>query len=76
MRQTYARGSSDARAREKARFYNISEGSLEELRYYLLLAVDLRYLREAGALERELDEIARMLRSLIRAVLARPDDSP
>lgn len=29
---------------DKARFLNISEGSLEECRYYLLFAHDLRYL--------------------------------
>lgn len=28
---------------EKARFYNIAQGSLEECRYYLILAEDLGY---------------------------------
>ena len=30
-------------AADKARFYNISQGSLEECRYYLILARDLHY---------------------------------
>ena len=29
--------------RDKIRFYNMSQGSLEELRYYLILARDLGY---------------------------------
>ena len=57
--------------RDKTRFYNISQGSLEELRYYLILAVDLGYLSDATTLEASLDEIARMLRALIR-VIERP----
>jgi four helix bundle protein len=28
---------------DKVRFYNIAQGSLEECRYYLILARDLRY---------------------------------
>lgn len=60
--------------REKARFYNIAEGSLEELRYYLILAVDLGFVCDARSLEQCLDEVARMLRALIRSVLAYPED--
>lgn len=29
--------------KDKARFYNIAQGSLEELRYYLILSEDLNY---------------------------------
>lgn len=52
--------------RDKTRFYNISQGSIEELRYYLIPAVDLQYFDSSVPLESALDEVARMLRSLIR----------
>jgi four helix bundle protein len=46
---------------------NIAQGSLEEVRYYFLLARDLEYVKD---IERErLDEVARLLTSYIRAVL-------
>jgi four helix bundle protein len=53
---------------DKARFYNISQGSLEECRYYLILARDLNYADTKG-LAAELDEISRMLDSYLRALL-------
>ncbi len=56
-------------APDKARFYNISQGSLEECRYYLILARDLGYSETVG-LELELDRIARVLDSYIKGMLA------
>lgn len=53
---------------DKARFYNISQGSLEECRYYLILTQDLGYAQTAQLMER-LDEISRMLDAYIRAIL-------
>ncbi|MDA2926621.1 four helix bundle protein [Acidobacteria bacterium AH-259-G07] len=38
---------------DKARFMNIAQGSLEETRYYLILARDLGYLKNEG-LQRQL----------------------
>jgi four helix bundle protein len=38
-----AEGFGKRRQAEKARFLNIAEGSLEECRYYLILAHDLAY---------------------------------
>ncbi len=32
-------------SKDKARFYNIAQGSLEELRYYFILCRDLGYLK-------------------------------
>ena len=62
-------------AAEKARFYNISQGSLEECRYYLILANDLGYASTAE-LQNELDRIGRIIDSYVRAVVAeRPADS-
>src|SRR5579862_9075412 len=45
---------------DKARFYNIAQGSIEECRYYLILANDLGYAR-TQRLQADLDEISRML---------------
>jgi len=52
---------------DKLRFYNIAQGSLEECRYYLLLANDLGY-GETAALASDLDHCSRMLEAYIRAI--------
>jgi len=52
---------------DKARFLNIAQGSLEECRYYLILAQDLNYGSTEDAMNR-LDEISRMLASYTRTV--------
>jgi four helix bundle protein len=54
-------------AADKARFYNISQGSLEECRYYLILARDLGY-ADTSDLAHDLDRIGRVIDSYIRAV--------
>ena len=54
---------------DKGRILNIAEASLEEARYYLILATDLEY-GDAAALSEQADEIARMLSSYTRKVLA------
>ena len=52
---------------DKARYYNISQGSLEECRYYLILAKDLGYGNNAEL--RELaNEVARLLYSYTSAL--------
>jgi len=45
---------------DKLRFYGISLSSLEECRYYVRLANDLRY-AETAALRGQLEEISKML---------------
>jgi four helix bundle protein len=54
--------------KDKSNFYNISQGSLEELRYYLLLSVDLGYLRDDEKLQDLSAEIGRMLHGLIKSI--------
>jgi|SRR5262245_47083301 len=54
---------------DKARFLNIAEGSLEESRYYLLLARDLGY-GETRELLTQLEEISRMLSRYSAAILS------
>jgi four helix bundle protein len=53
---------------DKARFLNISEGSLEECRYYLILAHDLGHLRRP-ALGELAEEVARLLSAYRSAIL-------
>ena len=52
---------------DKARFFNISQGSLEEVRYYLILARDLGYADTAN-LKINVDEIGRMLDAYIKSI--------
>ena len=54
---------------EKARFLNIAEGSLEECRYYLILAHDLGY-GQTESLTASLEETSRLLNAYARAILA------
>ena len=54
---------------EKARFLNMAEGSLEECRYYLILAQDLGY-GETEPLMATLEQASRLLNAYARAVLA------
>ena len=53
---------------DKARFLNMSEGSIEEIRYYLILAQDLNY-GTTGTLMESLEEVSRILNSYSRAIL-------
>jgi len=54
--------------KDKTNFYNIAQGSLEELRYYLILAKDLNYVTENQELLNSSDEIGRMLYSLVKSI--------
>jgi four helix bundle protein len=53
---------------DKARFLNIAEGSLEECRYYLILARDLEY-ADTGALWEQSEEVGRLLNGYRTAIL-------
>ena len=52
---------------DKLRFFNISQGSLEEVRYYLILANDLGY-ADTKNLKTNLDEIGRMLNAYMKSI--------
>jgi len=52
---------------DKVRLMNIAEGSLEESRYYLILAQDLGY-GDTTLLTKKLDEVGRMLGAYMRAI--------
>jgi four helix bundle protein len=53
---------------DKARFMNIAEGSLEECRYYLILAQDLGYGNTEDPVKR-IEEVSRLLNAYTRAIL-------
>lgn len=64
-----AEGFSKRGKTDKARFMNIAQGSLEELRYYTILARDLEYTPSESSWP-ELDEVARLLGAYTRTLLA------
>ena len=53
---------------DKARFMNTAQASLEELRYYFILARDLNYLPQKETRE-DIEEISRMLGAYARTLL-------
>lgn len=55
---------------DKLRFFNIAQGSLEEVRYYLILSRDLQYLDQPTLLT-DLDEVARLLAGYMAAIRRR-----
>jgi len=59
-------------SRDKLHFYNISESSLEELRYYLILCRDLGYWkdRQVEQLSGQAERTARLLGGLMRSICA------
>ena len=54
---------------DKVRFMNTAEGSIEECRYYLILAEDLGY-GETKDLMEALEEVSRLLNAYSKAILA------
>ena len=53
---------------DKCRYLNIAQGSLEESRYYLILAQDLEY-GDTRKLKIMVEEVGKMLRSYTEAIL-------
>src|SRR2546421_8897329 len=52
---------------DKLRFYNTAQGSLEECRYYLILARDLQY-ADTRRLAQMIEEISRMLEAYMASL--------
>jgi four helix bundle protein len=52
---------------DKARFLNIAEGSLEEVRYFLILTRDLAY-ADTGQLSTVAEEVSRMLHAYTNSI--------
>ena len=53
---------------DKARFMNMAEGSVEECRYFLILAKDLGY-GDTQNLSAALEEVSRLLNAYVAAIL-------
>lgn len=53
---------------DKARFLNIAQGSLEECRYYLILAQDLKY-GNTSELTLKLEEVSKLLEAYASVIL-------
>jgi four helix bundle protein len=54
--------------KDKSNFYNISQGSLEELRYYFILSADLGYSKDNKSVIYLFEEVGRMLHGLIKSI--------
>jgi four helix bundle protein len=54
--------------RDKANYYNVAHGSLEEVKYYLILAKDLDYLGDVKTEWEIADEISKMLMALQKSL--------
>lgn len=55
-------------SRNKAHYYNIAQSALEGLRYYVILARDLKCQLDVEDLNYRADMVARMLEGLVRSV--------
>lgn len=53
---------------DKVRFLNIAQGSLEECRYYLILARDLDY-GDTSQLKTQLEEVSKLLQGYLSSIL-------
>ena len=53
---------------DKLRFYNIAQGSVEESRYYLILAQDLKY-GDVSELSLLIEEVSKLLAAYSQAIL-------
>ena len=58
-------------SKEKLRFYNISQGSLEETRNFIILSKDLGYItsEEKNSLSEQASEVSRMLNAYCKGIL-------
>jgi len=54
----------------KARFLNVAQGSIEECRYYLILAADLGY-GDSAELMSQLEEVSKLAEGYYAAILTR-----
>jgi len=52
---------------DKLRHYNIAQGSLEEVRYYLILSQDLKYAQTIDLME-DLREVSRLLEAFMKSL--------
>lgn len=63
-----AEGFKKSGIRDKARFLNISQESLEECRYYIILSKDLGY-GEKSELNQKLEDVSKLIGAYSKAIL-------
>lgn len=61
-----AEGFGRRQPRDKIKFYNYSQGSVEELSYYFRVSKDLGYVADCGEVGGLLDSTGRMLKRLVQ----------
>ncbi len=55
-----AEGFKKSGSKDKLRFYNIAQGSIEEVKYYLILVNDLEY-GDSESLKMQIEEVSKLL---------------
>ncbi|WP_298476158.1 four helix bundle protein [uncultured Maribacter sp.] len=55
-------------SKEKLRFYNIAQASLEECKYFLILSRDLEYTNNFIELNELINEVSKMLNAYCRSI--------
>ncbi len=57
---------------DKLRFFNISQGSIDECQYYVILSKDLEYINNEACLkmEEKLEDVSKLLNGYYRAIKA------
>ena len=55
--------------KDKLRFFNIAQGSLEECRYYIILSRDLNYIDNEKELNALIEEASKLLNAYCRSIL-------
>jgi len=53
---------------DKIRFYNIAQGSLEEVKYFVFLSKELGYINDYTKLKNLTEEVSKMLDSYIKQI--------
>lgn len=64
-------------SKDKLRFFNISQGSLEETRNFIILSKDLEYIsiEEKETLSNQAEEISRMLNAYCKGLIKNTSES-
>lgn len=63
-----AEGFAKRGTKDKLRFYNISQGSLQELKYFMILSADLNYHQSKEALIEKVNEVGKLLSGYISKI--------
>ena len=64
-----AEGYKRTSSKEKLRFYNIAQASLEECRYLIILSNDLDYIKNSTIQIQLIEEVSKLLNSYCKSIL-------